>query len=124
MNAVLWILQIVLAVFCFTGGAYKVFMFHEVASEAWYGALPRLVWGALGVFEIVCGLVLVVPALTRGRRELVAIAAAALMVETVALAAIYGSYSLQMRAENPLVWVLMTALLAALVAYGRYAGRR
>ena len=50
--------------------------------------MPRL--GALGVFEIVCGLVLVVPALTRGRRELVPMAAAALMVETLALAVLYG----------------------------------
>ena len=53
MNILLWVLQVPLALLCLAGGAYKVFMFDQVANEVWYTALPRGGWGALGVFEIV-----------------------------------------------------------------------
>ena len=48
------------------------------------------------------------------------IAAAALALETLALAGLYGRYSLQLTAANPLAWAVLMALLAAFVAYGRY----
>jgi hypothetical protein len=47
--------------------------------------------------------------------------AAALALETLALAAVYAGNSLTPTVTNPLVWALAMGLLAALVAYGRYA---
>ena len=123
MNVLLWVLQVALALLCLAGGAYKVFKFDQVANEPWYGALPRGGWAALGVFEMVCGVLLIVPAAVRWMPVLTPLAAAALALESLALAGLYGRYSLQLTATNPLVWAVVMALLAAFVAYGRYALR-
>jgi hypothetical protein len=99
MNIVLWVLQIVLALLCLAGGAYKLFAFEELAKMPATSALSRGAWGAIGVFEMVCGVLL----------------------ESLALAALYAQHSLQLAVTNPLVWVAAMALMAAFVAYGRYA---
>jgi hypothetical protein len=49
------------------------------------------------------------------------LAAAALALESLALAMLYARYSLQLTATNPLIWVVLMGLMAAIVAYGRYA---
>ena len=123
MNALLWIAQIALALLCLAGGAYKVFMFDQVANEIWYRALPRGGWSALGVFEMVCGILLILPAAAGWRPALTPLAGAALALEALGLAALYGRYSLRLTAANPLVWAVVMGLLAASVAYGRYALR-
>jgi predicted cobalt transporter CbtA len=41
-------------------------------------------------------------------------------LESLALAVLYARYSLALTAANPLVWVVVGALIAAFVAYGRY----
>ena len=123
MNILLWILQVALALLGFAGGAYKVFMFEQVANELWYSALPRGGWSALGVFEVVCGVLLIVPAAANWMPVLTPLAAAALALESLALAGLYARYSLELTASNPLVWSVVITLLAAFVAYGRYALR-
>ncbi len=77
-----------------------MFMFDQVASEIWYSALPRGGWGALGVFEMACGVLLVVPAAVNWMPALTPLAAAALALETLALAGLYGRYSLQLTAAK------------------------
>ena len=62
MNVVLWVVQLALAFLSFAGGAYKIFMFEELAKMPAIGALPRGGWASLGVFEMLCGVLLVVPA--------------------------------------------------------------
>ena len=121
MNILLWIVQVALAVLSFAGGAYKVFSFDELAKMPATGALSRGGWGALGVFEMLCAVLLVVPAATRWMPVLTPLAAAALVLESLALAVLYSRYSLRLTATNPLVWVVVMALMAAFVAYGRYA---
>ena len=120
MHVVLWIFQIVLAFQSFAGGAYKLFKFDEIAKVPAMGALPRGGWGAIGVFEMVCGILLVVPAATKWMPTLTPLAATVLALESLALAGLYGRYSLTLAATNPMVWVIMGALMAAFVAYGRY----
>jgi len=124
MNVLLWIIQAVLALLALAGGAYKLFMFEQVANELWYGALPRSGWGALGLFEMICGLLLIVPVAVNWKPSLTPLAAAALALESLALAALYGRYSLELTAANPLVWVILMAVLAAAIAYGRRAPAR
>jgi len=121
MNILLWVLQIFLALLAFAGGAYKVFAFDQVAGSAFYAALPRAGWGALGVFEVVCAVLLILPALLNWRRGLVPLAAAALALETIGLSILYARYSLEPTPANPLVWSVLMAVLAAFVAYGRRA---
>ena len=121
MNIVLWVLQVVLAFLYLAGGAYKVFKFDELAS--YMRALPRGGWRALGVLEMVGGVLLVLPATLTGLPMLTPLAAAVLALETLALAGLYARYSLKLTAANPLVWAVLMAILTAFVAYGRYALR-
>ena len=121
MNALLWVLQVALALLCLAGGAYKTFMFDELANQM--GALSRGGWGALGVLEMLCGVLLIVPAAAKWMPVLTPLAAAALALESLALAGLYARYSLKLTATNPLVWVVVMGLMAAFVAYGRYALR-
>ena len=114
MNVLLWVLQIALAFLYLSGGAYKVFKFDALANHL--RALPRGGWRALGVLEMIGAVLLVVPAMTP-------LAAAALALETLALAGLYARYSLKLAATNPMVWAVVMGLLAAFVAYGRYVLR-
>jgi uncharacterized membrane protein YphA (DoxX/SURF4 family) len=114
MNVLLWIIQIALALLYLAGGSYKVFKFDELATRM--RALSRGGWRALGALEMVGAVLLVVPAVTP-------LAAAALALETLALGGLYARYSLKLAATNPLVWSVVMGLLAAFVAYGRYALR-
>ena len=123
MNVLLWVLQVALALLSLGGGAYKVFMFDELAKVPAMGALARGGWGALGVFEMLCAVLLVVPAAANWMPVLTPLAAAALALESLGLAGLYGWYSLRLTATNPLVWVVVMGLMAAFVAYGRYALR-
>lgn len=121
MNILLWILQVVLAFFSVSGGAFKIFKIDALAGAPFFSALPRAGWGALGVFEMIAGVLLVVPLAAGWMPALTPLAAAALAVESFALAALYGWYSRQLSAENPLVWVVVIGVLATFVAWGRFA---
>ncbi len=119
MSALLWIVQAVLALLSLAGGAYKVTSYHQLAKLPATAALPPGAWRALGVFEMICGVMLIVPALARRTRHWTRYAAVAVAVESVALAAIYARYSLALEAANPLVWVVAMAVMAGFVTYGR-----
>jgi len=123
MNILLWVLQVALALLNLAGGAYKLLKFDELAKVPATGALPRGGWGALGVLEILCAVLLIVPAAAKWMPLLTPLAAAVLALEGLALAGLYARYSLELAATNPLVWSLVMGLLAAFVAYGRYALR-
>jgi len=114
MNVLLWIIQVALAFLYLSGGAYKVFKFDALANHL--RALPRGGWRTLGALEMVGAVLLVIPAVTP-------LAAAALALETLALAGLYARYSRKLAATNPMVWAVVMGLLVAFVAYGRYALR-
>src|SRR5262245_42530117 len=124
MNVLLWVLQVALALLSFAGGAYKIFAFNEMAQVPATAALSRGVWGPLGLFEIVCGLLLVAPAVTKRTAGFAPLVALALALENLALAALDARYSLEVAATNPMVWALAMALMAAFVAFGRYTRTR
>jgi DoxX-like protein len=119
MNVLLWALQIALAFLYLSGGAYKVFKFDTLANQM--RVLPRGGWRALGVLEMVGAVLLIIPAAATWMPVLTPLAAAVLALETLVLAALYGRYSLKLAATNPMVWAVVMGLLAASVAYGRYA---
>ena len=123
MNILLWILQVALALFSFMGGQYKLLHFDELAKMPQTAALSRGVWGAIGVFEMLCAILLIVPAATRLMPVLTPLAAAALALEALALAVLFAQYSLAVTATNPLCYVVVMALVAAFVAYGRFTLR-
>jgi hypothetical protein len=119
MNVLFWILQIFLTLLYLAGGAFKAFNPHDLAKQM--TAIPLMGWHALGVFEILGAILLIVPAVTKWMPALTPLAAAALAFETLVLATVYAKYSLRLTVQNPLVWALVIGLTAAFVAYGRYA---
>ena len=119
MSILLWVIQVALAFLYFSGGAYKVFKFDQLANQM--RALSRGGWRALGVLEMLGAVLLVVPAAAQWIPILTPLAATALALETLALAGLYARYSLNLAATNPLVWAVVMGLLSAFVAYGRYA---
>src|SRR5437867_12090012 len=119
MNVLLWVLQVALALLYLAGGSYKVFKFDELANQM--RALSRGGWRALGVLEMLGGVMLVVPAAAQWIPILTLLAATALALQTLALAGLYARYSLKLAATNALVWAVVMGLLSAFVAYGRYA---
>jgi hypothetical protein len=123
MNILLWVFQIALALFCLAGGSYKIFQFEELAKVPAAAALSRGGWGAIGVFEMLCAVLLVVPIAAMWMPVLTPLAAAALALESLALGGLFARYSLKLTTANPLVWVVGMGLVAAFVAYGRYALR-
>lgn len=60
------------------------------------------------------------PVALTSRPMLTPVVATALVVESLALALLYSRFSLRIEAANPMVWVLLMAILGALVAYGRF----
>jgi hypothetical protein len=124
MNILLWILQLALALFSFMGGQYKLLQFHELAEMPQTAALSRGVWGAVGVFEMTCAILLIVPAAIKWMVILTPFAAAALAFEALALAVLFARYSLALTATNPLIYVVVMGLVGAFVAYGRFRIRQ
>jgi hypothetical protein len=120
MNVLLWVLQIGLSLFAFSGGAYKIFQFAELAKMPQTGALPQGAWTAFGIFEMACAVLLIVPMALKWMAVLTPLAAVALAIESVVLAAIFARYSLSLAATNPLVWVIGMGVVATCIAYGRY----
>jgi hypothetical protein len=119
MNLFLWVLQIVLAFLCLSGGAYKAFKFEELANQM--RSLSRGAWRVLGVFEMLCGVLLIVPAAVKWMPGLTPLAALALALECLFLSAVYARASLELTAANPLVWSAAMTLMATFAAYGRYS---
>jgi hypothetical protein len=123
MNILLWIVQALLALLAFAGGAYKIFAFDQLTTMPATAALSRGGWTVLGVFEMLCAVLLILPWATKRKPILTPLGATALAVESLALAVMYSRYSLNFTADNPLIWVVVMAVMAAFVAYGRYALR-
>ncbi len=119
MKILLLIIQLALALLSLAGGSFKVFSFDQLAAMPATAALPRGGWATLGVFEMLCGLLLIVGAATKSIPMLTPIVATALALENLALAVLFARYSLDLAATNPLVWVVAMAVTAAFVAYGQ-----
>ncbi|HJQ21505.1 MAG TPA: hypothetical protein VJ867_14245 [Gemmatimonadaceae bacterium] len=121
MNVALWVLQIVMALLYIAGGAYKISGADQLAGQ--FAMIPGGAWRALGAFEVIAALLLIFPAAMKLKPRVTAHAAAALALETFALAAMYARYSTAITATNPMPWAIVMGLLVAFLAYGRYALR-
>jgi hypothetical protein len=116
MNILLWVLQILGALLYGASGSMKVFMFDKISGEVpSFGALPREVWMALGIVELVCMVGLIVPAALRWRPGLTVVAAAVLAVESLVFIGVHAKYG-----EIPSILLSgMLGLIMAFTAYGR-----
>lgn len=116
MNVLLWVLQGLGALLYAASGVMKVFMFEAISADVpSFGALPRGVWAALGLIELVCAVGLVVPLALRWQPGLVVVAAGVLAVESLVFIGVHAKY----REVPPIVMSGVLGLLMAFVAYGR-----
>jgi len=76
-------------------------MFDEFANQM--RALSRGGWGALGLLEMLCAVLLVIPAAAKWMPALTPLAAAALALESLALAGLDARYSFKLTPTNSLV---------------------
>lgn len=119
MNIGLWIIQVLLALlFLFAGGMKLVIPPDVLASMGSPNQvhLPGLLVQAIGVFEVLGGIGLILPGLLRVRRALTPLAAVGLLIIMI------GAVVLTLMGDGvgAAIVPLMTALLLAFVAYGRW----
>lgn len=125
MNILLWTLQIILAFFCVTGSVWRFLNYEQAAKDvASMKALSYGMWNAIGVFEILCAVGLILPGIFKLKPSYTGIAAAALAVEMLLISGLHVKFfGFQLKVTNPAAWSLSFCILAAFVAYGRLALR-
>ena len=116
MNILLWVLQGLAALVYGASGVMKLFMFDQVSKDVRsFGALPRGVWKALGIIELVCVVGLIVPSILPWHPSLTVLAAAVLAVESLLFIWVHAKY----RETGTIVMCVVLGLLMAFIAYGR-----
>ncbi len=120
MNLLLWALQVLSALLYGASGVMKAFMFDEVSKDVpSFGALPREVWMALGVLELVCVVGLIVPAAIRRQPALTVVAATVLAIESIVFIGVHVKY----RETAPIILSGVLGLIMLFIAYGRMVPR-
>lgn len=116
MNIVLWVLQVIAALLFASSGVMKAFMFDKISHDVpSFGALPRKVWLALGIVELVCAVGLIAPAVLHWHPSLTPLAAMVLAAESVVFVWVHIKY----REVAPIMLSLLLGLVVAFIAYGR-----
>ena len=116
MNMLLWVLQGLAALLYGASGVMKVFMFEKISADVpSFGALPRQAWMALGILELVCTVLLIVPGVLRWQPTLTVVAATALAVESLVFSGVHVKYG----ELAPIIMSAVLGLLMAFIAYGR-----
>lgn len=120
MNILLWVVQILLAVFCVMGAMWRFTNREQAKNIPSLKALSLGMFYFIGICEIVCGLGLVLPGLLALDPTYTATAALCLAVEQLALTILHAKFfGFKVRAANPAVWTFAFFVFAAFVAYGR-----
>jgi uncharacterized membrane protein YphA (DoxX/SURF4 family) len=116
VNILLLVLQGLAALLYAASGVMKVFMFEKISQDVpSFGALPRSVWTALGILELVCTVGLIAPVAFHWPSSLTIWAAAVLAVESLVFVGVHAKY----REMPPLIMSGVLGLLMAFLAYGR-----
>jgi uncharacterized membrane protein YphA (DoxX/SURF4 family) len=116
MNILLWILQILATFLYASSGVMKVFLFDKVSADVpSFGAMPRPAWTTLGILELLCSLLLILPDALHYHPTLTVIAAAILSIESLIFIAVHAKY----REPTPIVMSAVLGLLMAFIVYGR-----
>ena len=118
MNMLLWILQILAALLFVSSGLMKVFLFDKVSKDVpSFGALPRPLWTALGILELLCAVVLILPGILHFHTDLIIVAAAVLCGESLLFIWVHMKYA----EKTPIIMSAALGVIMAFIAYGRFA---
>ncbi len=117
MNTLLWVLQILLGLAFVAAGYNHAFRFEQIKSQMkWVNDVSRGLRTFIGVAEILGGVGVILPALTRSLPWLTPLAASGLALMMLLAAGFH-----LLRHEYPnIVFNVVLLALAAFVAYGRF----
>jgi uncharacterized membrane protein len=117
VNIALWVVQVFLAVYFFSTGVIHIILPAGLPGPmGWMYDLPRIWHYVSGIAEILAGIGLILPGITRIRSHLVPLAAAGLVI-VMASAAVWHLG----RGEFTNIFMnVVLAALAGFVAYGRW----
>jgi uncharacterized membrane protein YphA (DoxX/SURF4 family) len=118
MNILLWILQVLAALLFASSGVMKVFLFDKVSKDVpSFGALPRPLWTALGILELLGAVVLILPGVLHSHTDLIIVAAAVLCGESLLFIWVHMKYA----EKTPNIMSAVLGVVMAFIAYGRFA---
>lgn len=121
MNILFWLFQVLVAWLCVVGAVWRFMNADQFAKIASSEILPLAVWTVLGLFEIACSLALILPPILKMKPKVVPIAATCLSVELLLVTAVHvHAFGFQFRPTNPAAWSISLAILAGVVAFGRF----
>src|SRR3954468_3491731 len=115
MNILLWILQIMLALHTIMGAIWKYSNSEQTVASL--KAIPHGVWLGLGIVELACAAVLLLPLLMKSLGNLAPFAALAIAAE-MALFCVVQLMSGDSNHGQIIYWVVVAAF-CAFIAYGR-----
>ncbi|MCP2323231.1 putative membrane protein YphA (DoxX/SURF4 family) [Hamadaea flava] len=124
-NGVLWVVQALWGVFFAGSGFGKVLLYDDTLyaaapqAVAWYAAVSQPLIVFIGVAEVLGGLGLILPAMTRVRPSLTPLAAAGLTL-TMILA---GAFHVVRGEFELLPYNIVLGAVAAVIAVGRWTKR-
>lgn len=116
MKIVLWILQILLALYNIAGGIFIIFNNQQVTTHWAYTTFPQPFWVLLGIVEIIAAIGMLIPKMKGSLKNLNAISAVILTVITFSGAFLYVTY----QGFPGMLWAIVPALLTGFVAYKRW----
>lgn len=115
MNIVLWVLQILLALHTLVGAVWKFKNSDRVVPSV--RSIPRKGWLALGSFELLCSLGLVLPMVAAPLAMIVPLAAAGVGADMLLLCGVHLRSGATR--HGPMVYWLVVAALCAVIVVGR-----
>ena len=117
MNILLWILQVVLAMYLSMGAVNQLFNYDKLKQQyVIYQALPQGFWVVYGTITLLCALGLF---LTKAGRLITPIAALVLALESVLFVGVYAHFA--QFSLSLLIWGGVPAIVAAFIAYARFS---
>ena len=116
MNIFLWVLQVLLALHTIMGALWK--FSNSAQTVPSLDAIPHGVWLTLSVLELICGVGLILPVLTRRLGITAPVAATFIAVEMISFIAV-NLFSGQINTGHIIYW-LVVAVMSGFVAYGRF----
>ena len=118
MNILFWVLTVLAALMYTASGVMKVFLFDKVSADVpSFGALPRGVWTALGILELVCVAGLIAPSALHWMPVLTVVAAALLAAESLVFIGVHVKY----HETGSIIMSAVLGLLMAFIAYLAYS---
>ena len=105
------------ASFCFLWRHESLSLRQSQQRRPSFGALPRPLWTALGILELLGAVVLILPGVLHSHTDLIIVAAAVLCGESLLFIWVHMKYA----EKTPIIMSAVLGVVMAFIAYGRFA---